>query len=114
MGLVKKDFVLKENGNFILPNAYAYITECYSGRKSGYAIIGIFADRESAVNGAKPFQSVRVDFILDRNENDRVTAYKQAKMPVFIDSVWNKETKQYENVYEPSIFADWQDDIVEE
>lgn len=112
MGLIKKDFVLKEHNNHVLKNAYAYITECYSGRKSGYAIIGIFDSRESAINGAKPFQSVRVDFVLDRKENDRVTAYKQAKEPIFVDKVWNKETKQYDDKYEDSIFADWQDDIV--
>lgn len=112
MGLVKKDFVLKEHNNHVLNNAYAYIIECYSGRESGFATIGIFDNRESAKKGAKPFQTVRVDFIIDRNENDRATAYKQAKKPVFIENVWNKETKQYENLYEESIFADWEDDIV--
>lgn len=113
MGLIKKDFVLKEYGNLVLPNAYAFITDCVTNRATGYATIGIFLSRESALNGAKPFTTVNVEFTVDRNENDRKTAYKQAKEPIFVGQRWTDE-KTLENVYKDSIFKDWEDDIEED
>lgn len=112
MGMIKQNFKVKSMGNFVLPTAYAYITECHTIGKTGYAKIGIFADRESAVNCVNPFEVVRVDFVLDRNENDRATAYKTAKQPKYLGKEWDEETKTFEDKYTESIFADWQDDIV--
>ena len=112
MGMIKKKYKVKSMGNFELDTAYAYITECHTVGKTGYAKIGIFADRESAVNCANPFEVVRVDFVLDRNENDRVMAYRTAKQPKYLGKVWNEKTKTLEDKYEESIFSDWQDDII--
>ena len=105
MGLKTKNFKIKSMNNFMLENAYAYIIECQSDRKTGYADIGIFADRESAVNGAEPFETERVWFKVDRNENDRVTAYKEAKK--YKEIKYNGETHIVSGA-----FSDWEDDII--
>lgn len=109
--MIKNNYKLKDMNNFELATAYAYIVECHTVGKTGYAKIGIFANRESAENCSNPFEVHRVDFVLDRNENDRETAYLTAKQPKYLGKEWNEETKSMEEKYEESIFSDWKDDI---
>jgi hypothetical protein len=106
MGLKTTNYKVKSMNNFLLPNAYAFIVKCHSERTSGYAEIGVFADRESALQGAKPFEVKRVDFIVDRNENDRATAYRVAKTPLIVKNHEGKEEVV------STRFEGWVDDIV--
>lgn len=108
MGLKTKNYTIKSMNNYILPEAYAFITKCHTEGHSGYAELGVFADRESAMKGAKPFETKRVDFIVDRNENDRATAYRVAKTPLIVKDPEGKD------VVVDARFEGWDDDITEE
>lgn len=110
MGLKTTNYKIKKMNDFVLPNAYAYIIKCYSERQSGWADIGVFADRESAENGAEPFEVKRIYFTIDRNENDRQTAYTEAKKQIKKEE-YNEETHTYDIVMVDGMFTNWQDDI---
>lgn len=110
MGMKTTNYKVAKMNNFNLENAYAYIINCKSERNSGYADIGIFADRESAVNGAEPFEVKRVYFTVDREENDRITAYTESKKTREIER-YNPETKEKETVTINGLFTGWEDDI---
>ena len=81
MALKKSNYYVKSLG-MTLPQAVALITTCKSDRENGTATIGVFASRENALNkDIQPFETVTVNFKVDRNENDRATAYHTAKTP---------------------------------
>lgn len=110
MGMKTTNYKVASMNNFNLETAYAYIVECKSDRNSGYADIGIFADRVSAESGAEPFETKRIYFTVDRNENDRQTAYLESKKIKEIQK-YNPETKETETVKVNSPFTGWEDDM---
>lgn len=111
MGFKKVNHFVKKH-NLVLPEAHAYIIECKSGRESGYAVIGVFNNRQDAENPKiEPYETKRVDFSINRKENDRSTAYQIAKQPK-IGKIWNENTNKLEDCVIDEMFSDWQDDIV--
>ena len=112
MGLKKTNHLVKKF-NQVLPEAYAYIVECKVGRSTGYAIIGIFSNRADASNHMiEPYERIRVDFDVNRTESAFVTAYLEAKKPLF-SKVWNTETKSLqETVVDERFSVGWEDDII--
>ena len=66
----------------------------------------------AANKNIKPFEEIRVDFDVDRNANDRETAYNVAKGQR-VRKKFNEKTKKLEDVVENMPFYGWEDDIVE-
>ena len=111
MGLKTKNYEVKEMG-VVLPEAYAIIRETVTCGDKGFVKIAVHITRELAADKkVKPFEEVRVDFTVDRNANDRETAYKVAKGQR-VRKEFNHGTKRLEDVVENMPFYGWEDDIV--
>ena len=113
MGLKTKNYVAKKLG-MTLPEAYAIVKDLTVKGTSGYAIIAVQTSRENADKVIKgelnALEEVRVDFIVNRDDNDRATAYVAAKSQK-TNKRWNPETKQMEDVTVNMPFYGWKDDI---
>ena len=109
MALKKSNYYVKSL-NMTLPQAIAFVMSCKTDRENGVATIGVFANRENALNkNIKPFETVDVTFKVDRNENDRATAYITAVTPEVYE--WeSKSGKRTETI--PAPFEGWEDDRV--
>ena len=113
MGLKTTNYEVKSMG-VTLPEAYAIIRETKTSGDSGFAMIAVHTTRELAANKSiKPFEEVRIDFTVDRNANDRETAYTVAKGQKTFKK-FNAETKQMEDAIVNMPFYGWEDDIVSE
>ena len=111
MGFKTKNYEVKSMG-VVLPEAYAIIRETATNGVKGYAKFAIHSTRELAENKfVKPYEEIRVDFDVNRNENDRITAYKVAKS-IVTKKECNLKTGSIEEVQEPMPFYGWEDDIV--
>ena len=112
MGFKTTNYQLKGR-NIVLPTAYAMVRKTVANGNEGYAIIGIDETRELVSNpNVQPLEQVRVDFKVNRNQNDRVTAYAAAVADVEKERI-NEETGKLEKVVVKGLFADWEVDIVE-
>lgn len=113
MGFKTTNYQLKGRDT-ILPEAYAMVRKTVVNGDDGYAIIGIDETRELVSNpNVTPLEQVRINFKVDRNVNDRVTAYAAAVADVEKQKI-NDETGKLEKVTIPGPFAGWEVDIVEE
>lgn len=111
MGLKTTNYKVKDM-EVVLPEAYAIIRETVTNGNKGYAKIAVHTSRELAENKfVKPYEEIRVDFDVDRNENDRITAYKVAKS-IVTKKKHNLKTGSIEEIEEPMPFYGWEDDIV--
>jgi hypothetical protein len=111
MGFKTTNYQLKGR-NTVLPQAYAVIRKTVTDGEKGYAIIGIDETRELASNPlVKPLEQVRVDFDVNRNQNDRVTAYLAAVADIEKEKI-NDETHKLEKVIVKGLFADWEVDKI--
>ena len=119
MGLKTTNYEVKRTGQF-LPTAYAIVKNLTVRGLSGYAEIIIQTSRETADKCVKgqldAIDTKRIDFKVDRDANDRVTAYEAAKkkktcmehngefdengMPIEVEVVVDEQ------------FFGWYDDIV--
>lgn len=110
MALKKTNYYVKSLG-MTLPQAIAFVTNCKTDRENGVATIGVFASRENALDKSiQPFETVNVSFKVDRNENDRSTAYRTAKTPKVYEWVNGNGEKRVETI--SALFEGWEDDIV--
>ena len=109
MGLKTTNYEVKNLG-IVLPEAHAIIKDLMVKGQNGYAIFAIQSSRENAekvvAGDLSALEEVRVDFDVNRDANDRATAYEKAKGQTVKLSVDMKEIL----VNEP--FYGWQDDIV--
>ena len=114
MGLKTTNYEVKKLG-ITLPEAYAIVKDLTVRGKSGYAIITVQSSRENAekvVDGTMAaLEEHRIDFMVNRDENDRATAYAKAKSQKEIKQ-FNEETKKLETVMVNEPFYGWEDDIV--
>lgn len=111
MGLKTKNYEVKEMG-IVLPEAYAIIRETVTSGNKGYAKIAVHTTRELAESKSiRPYEEIRIDFTVDRNANDRATAYAVAKGQK-VGTQFNRQTKKREEVIENMPFYGWEDDIV--
>lgn len=111
MGFKTKNYEVKSMG-VVLPEAYAIIRETATNGVKGYAKLAIHSTREMASNkNIKPYEEIRIDFTVNRNENDRITAYKAAKSSI-LSSILNEHTGVYEDAIIDMPFKNWEDDIV--
>lgn len=111
MGLKTKNYEVKSMG-ITLPEAYAIIRETATSGANGYAKFAIHTTRELASNKTiKPFEEIRVDFVVNRNANDRETAYAIAKGQKE-ELHYNEETQKVEKIVKNMPFYGWEDDIV--
>ena len=109
MGLITTNYEVKSRQK-ILPTAYAVIRETKTKGNSGYAIFAVDETRERAANvNIIPAETVRVDFIVDRNCNDRETAYLKAKSQVEVDD-YDEQTGMPIKVLKSMPFYGWIDD----
>lgn len=112
--LKKSNYEIKSLG-IVLSEAFAKIIKTEKLGESGYAIIGVQSSRENVekmLKGEiKPIEQHRVDFIVNRKQNDFETAYIESKKPKYIETIWNKDSNKFEKVYEDSVFADWENEI---
>lgn len=116
MGLKTTNYEVKKLG-IVLPQAYALVKDLTVRGKSGFAIFAVQSTRENAekaVNGEmQAIEEVRIDFIVERDTNDRATVYAKAKSQREIER-FNVETKQMETVLINEPFYGWDDDIISE
>ena len=107
------NFTIRELG-ITIPEAYAAIKDITVNGNSGFAIFIIQTSRASAmdcIDGAlKPITTYRVDFKVDRNVCDRITAYNVAKKETKVDYVHNGTA--YEQVLKQGMLFGWENDIV--
>ena len=82
MGLKTTNYTVKRTGQF-LTNAYAMVKNLHVFGVSGYAEIIVQTSRENADKCLKgqldAIETKRIDFKVDRDANDRATAYEAAK-----------------------------------
>lgn len=114
----------KYTTNYSIPNmdhtletAYAVIRDLTIRGSRGTAVIAIQKTRELALNGA-PFQTIKFEFDINRNESPYITAYKKAS-----EEITYKE-KYFENpedmlpteieVKKGGPLYGWEDDIIVE
>ena len=107
------NFTIKEL-NYTLTNACAAIRDIVVKGETGYAIFVIHTSRENCEGCIKgklvPFTTYRIDFKVNRNVNDRVTAYEAAKTELKSKTVMvDGEIKQID---EPGMLNGWKDDIL--
>lgn len=116
MGLKTTNYEVKRKG-ITLPEAYAIVKDLTVRGKSGFAIIAVQSSRdncEKVVNGElEALEEVRIDFTVNRDANNRATAYEQAKSQRAVTR-WNMETQQLETVLVNEPFYGWDNDIVTE
>jgi hypothetical protein len=108
MGLKTTNYEIKKLG-VTLPNAYAMVKKLMIDGTSGYAEFVIQSTRDKSVN-LSPIDTVRVDFVVDRNESPYVTAYRVAKGQKIVKQL-NRETHEYEDTVVNMPFHGWEDDI---
>lgn len=118
MALKTTNFELKTNTGIVydvLPEAVAVIRRILADpHGQGVATFGIHRTRELALNkDVPPLKEVKIYFTVDRNQNDRVTAYAKAKSSKMVEE-YNEETKQIEQVEKKQFFYGWEDDILTE
>ena len=100
--------------NYTLTNACAAIRDIVVKGETGYAIFVIHTSRENCEKCIKnqlvPFTTYRVDFKVDRNVCDRITAYNAAKAEM------KTTTKMVDNelieVETKGALNGWKDDII--
>ena len=110
MGLKTKNYEVKSRKQ-TLANAYAVIRETKTRGDSGYAIFAVDETRERAQDlSITPAETVRVDFIVDRNVNDRETAYHKAKSQIELEEY--NENGELVKVLKGMPFFGWLDDYV--
>lgn len=119
MGLRTTNYKIKGK-DLVLPNAYAMVKNLHVFGESGYAEIIVQTSRENAAKCVKgqldAIDTKRIDFKVDRDGNDRATAYEAAK---------KKKTRMEQNgeidekgvpieveVVVDEQFFDWDNDIV--
>lgn len=116
MGLKTTNYEVKKLG-ITLPEAYAIVKDLEVRGTSGYAIIAVQSSRENAkkvVSGQmQALEEKRVDFTVNRETNDRATAYALAKIAKTTRRM-NRETRQMETIVIDPMFSGWDDDIVVE
>lgn len=82
MGLKTTNYEVKRTGQ-VLTNAYAIVKNLTVRGLSGYAEIIVQTSRECADKCVKgqldAIETKRIDFKVDRDANDRETAYEEAK-----------------------------------
>ena len=82
MGLKTTNYTVKRTGQF-LTNAYAMVKNLHVFGESGYAEIIVQTSRENAAKCVKgqldAIDTKRIDFKVERDGNDRATAYEAAK-----------------------------------
>jgi hypothetical protein len=114
MGLKTTNYEVKKLG-ITLPEAYAIVKDLEVHGTSGYAIIAVQSSRENADKVVKgqmqALEEKRVDFVVNRDANDRATAYEAAKKEKTTRRM-NRETRKMEEVVIDEMFKDWEDDIV--
>ena len=114
MGLKTKNYEVKKLG-ITLPEAYAIVKDLTVRGKSGYAVIAVQSSRENAekvVDGTmSALEEHRIDFTVNRDENDRATAYAKAKGQREVTR-FNEGTNRMETVTVNEPFYGWEDDIV--
>ena len=108
MGLKISNYKVKSMG-VTLPTAYAVIRNITVNGENGVATFAIHQSRELAIDTTiRPYHTENIHFKVDRNVNDRVTAYSVATEPYV-----EKEGKE-EEVTKYPFFYGWQNDIVDE
>lgn len=116
MGLKKTNYKVKKLG-ITLPEAYAIVKDLTVRGKSGFATIAVQSSRENAdkvVDGTMTaLEEVRVDFTVNRDANDRATAYEKATSYQEVEE-FNPETGRVETVVKYEPFYGWTDDFVKE
>lgn len=114
MGLKIKNYEVKKLG-IIIPEAYAIVKDLTVRGSNGFAIIAVQSTRENAlkcISGSmQALEEVRVDFIVNRDENDRATAYKAAKSQINA-KVYNRDTGKLEDTFINMPFYGWEDDYI--
>lgn len=111
MGLKTKNYTVKAMKT-VLPEAYAVIRQTSVVGNKGRAIFAVHINRELASDmQVKPFEEVTITFDINRNENDRVTAYNVAKGERLEDQ-YNENTGVFEKALVKMPFYGWKDDIV--
>lgn len=109
MGLKTTNYEVKSM-KVVLPTAYAYIRELSVVGNKGVAIFAVHENRELASDiSVKPYEECKISFAVDRDANDRVTAYNKAKSQI--------QVKTYTDYGEVEVTQDmpfygWQDDMV--
>ena len=115
MGLKTKNYEVKKLG-IVLPEAYAMVKDLVVQGHTGYANIIVQSSRENAqkvVDGTmSALEEVRVDFTVNRDENDRATAYAVAKS-YRQEKRFNAKSMKTEDVMIYMPFVGWEDDIAE-
>ena len=115
MGLKTRNYEVKKLG-IILPEAYAIVKDLTVKGTSGYAIIAVQSSRENAEKVVKgtmqAVEEVRIDFSVERDSNDRATAYAKAKGQRTVTQ-WNPEKGEMESAVINEPFYGWENDIVE-
>ena len=111
MGLKTTNYKLEGHGD-TLPEAYALIKSISITRNTGWADVVIQKSREDAMLKT-PYETKRIKFKVNLNENPFVTAYKEA-LEKKTEEIYNEETGEYEIVEQPAIFDGWEDDVIEE
>ena len=101
--------------NYTLTHACAAIRDIVVKGETGYAIFVIHTNRENCEGCIKgkliPFTTYRVDFKVDRNVCDRITAYNAAKTEMkTITKMVNNELVEVE---EKGTLNGWKDDIIQ-
>lgn len=110
MGLKTTNYEVKKLG-ITLPVAYAIIKNLRINGNEGTAEFAVQSTRDTATS-LSPIETVKVNFIVNRNENPFVTAYEKAKSQKEVTQ-WNEETHKIETVLVGEPFYGWEDDIVE-
>lgn len=114
MGLKTTNYEVKSMKE-TLATAYAYIRKIKVDEYgNGVAAIAVHRTRELAKDPTvTPYELKEIQFVCDRNANDRATAYAKAKSQRE-GKRWNAETKKSEPVLINEHFYGWEDDIAGE
>lgn len=114
MGLKTTNYEVKGKG-IILPEAYAIVKDLTVRGTHGTAIIAVQTSRENCqkvVDGTmEAIEEVRIEFIINRDENDRATAYEKSKSQRE-GKRWNAEMNKSEPILINEPFYGWEDDII--
>lgn len=111
MGLKISNYEVKSMG-VTLPTAYAVIRDITVKGEMGVATFAIHSNRELAIDSTiRPYHTENVHFKVERNVNDRVTAYNKAITP-YVEKQYNNETGELEDITKYPFFYGWEKDIV--
>ncbi len=89
-----------------LPTAYAVIRNITVNGENGVAAFAIHQSRELAIDTTiRPYHMENIHFKVDRNVNDRVTAYRVATAP-YTEKEGKEEVTKY------PFFYGWENDII--